>query len=619
MKKIIILLPFLLLSCHKPVETINFKSACIETLTVFTDTLFDLQIKNPNSPDYGAIQCHACDVLHTRAAEAVFPFIVRFQETGDEKWLKAATRLGNWLIQQQQPDGSWKETPEEWTGTTTDQLLMLLKAWPVLKTNLNPNEITAWQQSMKNAADFLVKEMSPDFASINYCATTTATLALMNEHFPDVRYVEQARQLAFQVLSKMNDDGFICAEGDRVYGAKYGADVGYEIDMSLWGLGMYAQITGDTLTERYVTESLKKHLAFVYPNGAIDGSWGIRSNKWTTYGSETADGCQILFAMFADKDPRYIRAAFLNLQYLNGMIHNGLLGYGPQYFELFDKPPCIYPTFVRSKNLAMAASMNINDVDISNRLYSEQPGFFKFYPSVDVTLVRTKEFMATVTAYGYEELKKRNKSKYMHRPTGGSISNLWLKDHGFLQLSSQTEYHRWEPMHFPEIGDVLPLTSRIEFENENGYFTNLYEYDARMDVADNGKSVTVAGELKNNMLLQGGVAYKWQYSFSDNAIVKNVRLRYHDGTRNVKIVEPIIMIKDLNIEQIDEKTVNINGPYKTIQFKVLDGSVTLKSGIDKEKYWAAFPSVKAFPLVLDVNCPNDSFKQSVRYKFQVLN
>jgi len=34
----------------------------------------------------------------------------------------------------------------------------------------------------------------------------------------------------------MNEDGFICAEGDRVYDVKYGADVGYEIDMSLWGI-----------------------------------------------------------------------------------------------------------------------------------------------------------------------------------------------------------------------------------------------------------------------------------------------------------------------------------------------------------------------------------------------
>jgi len=45
------------------------------------------------------------------------------------KYLEAAIRTGNWLIQQQEQNGSWKETPEEWTGTTTDQVLMLMLAW----------------------------------------------------------------------------------------------------------------------------------------------------------------------------------------------------------------------------------------------------------------------------------------------------------------------------------------------------------------------------------------------------------------------------------------------------------------------------------------------------------
>ncbi len=58
--------------------------------------------------------------------------------------------------------------------------------------------------------------------------------------------------------------------------------------------------------------------------------------------------------------------------------------------------------------------------------------------------------------------------------------NLWVRGHGFLQVSSQTLYKRWEPMHFPQMGGILPLTSRIEYEDSLGYFTNLYEFDARL-------------------------------------------------------------------------------------------------------------------------------------------
>ena len=79
------------------------------------------------------------------------------------------------------------------------------------------------------------------------------------------------------------------------------------------------------------------------------------------------------------------------------------------------------------------------------------------FPSLDVTRVRTENFMATVTAYTYKD-PKGARSKYMFRPTGGAISALWLKDYGFLQASSPTEYHRWEPMSFPVVERKNPAT-----------------------------------------------------------------------------------------------------------------------------------------------------------------
>jgi hypothetical protein len=50
----------------------------------------------------------------------------------------------------------------------------------------------------------------------------------------------------------------------------------------------------------------------------------------------------------------------------------------------------------------------------------------------------------------------------MFRPTGGAMSSLWREGHGMLQASSPTEYHRWEPVHFPEADGLRPLTPRIE-------------------------------------------------------------------------------------------------------------------------------------------------------------
>ncbi len=89
-------------------------------LRVLADTLLELQDKDSASATCGALYCQACADHHTRASEAVLPFAVAYRETGDEKYLTAAIATGNWLIDQQQPNGSWLETPSDWTGTTTD-------------------------------------------------------------------------------------------------------------------------------------------------------------------------------------------------------------------------------------------------------------------------------------------------------------------------------------------------------------------------------------------------------------------------------------------------------------------------------------------------------------------
>jgi hypothetical protein len=293
-------------------------------MMVFVDALVNLQISQEKDNDCGAIKCPSCNVLHTRAAEAVYPLAVAFQQTGNSKYLVAAKSLGNWLIRQQWPDGSWKETPEEWTGTTTDQLLMMILAYQKLQPKLSREEADTWETSMKKAADYLVQVMTPEFASINYCTTTTATMAMMNRYFPNAVYLAKAKTLARQVLAAMDEDGFIHAEGERVYNIKYGSDAGYEIDMSLWGLELYARLTDDRAMQEAVKNSLRTHLYFVYPNGAIDGSWAIRSNKWTTYGSATADGSQILFSLLAKEDGRYRTAGMRNLEYLRTMVKDGI-------------------------------------------------------------------------------------------------------------------------------------------------------------------------------------------------------------------------------------------------------------------------------------------------------
>ena len=384
----------LLVSCgNLPDETqeIIVKKQYFATLETLNRALLDLQ--NPDTADqhFGALDCPLCKLYHTRAAEAVYPFAYQYFQNNDVEYREAAISLGNWLIRQQYPDGSWQETPEDWTGTSTDQLLMMLKAYPILKEYLTEKEDREWLSSMEKAGDYLTEVMSPEFASINYVATTCATLMTLFQLFPEDKYSEKAATLATKVIAKMDEDYFITGEGGRVFNIKYGVDLGYNMEMSLWGMAVYARLNNDSLVMDKVRHSLKRHIHFIYPDGSLDASWGIRSNKWTCFGGATSDGSQVLFSLFSDEDPVYSNASIRNLEYLRTCMKDGIVGYGPHHWRVMDYPPCIYPTFTKAKNLAMAHSYTNSDLAPYQKLPSESNGM-ELFPTLNVATISTENY-----------------------------------------------------------------------------------------------------------------------------------------------------------------------------------------------------------------------------------
>lgn len=612
---------FVLVHFNSMAQSLELRKEYATTLIKLADVLLAHQIQNKKDKDFGAIKCDYDGVLHTRASESVYPFAIAYQVSGNRKYLHAAIYTGNWLIKQQEHNGSWKETPEEWTGTTTDQALMMMMAYEVLSSELSPVEQPNWRLAIQKGVDYLHQMMNPEFASINYVATTCATLAKAGLLFKNDTYLKRATTLAHRSISKMDEDGFLNGEGGRTYANKLGADLGYSMEMSLWGLGVYAKLTEDTMVNNYVKSALKNHLYFVYPDGSLDNSWGIRSNKWTTYGGATSDGCQVLFSLYADEDPRYGTASFKNLEYLRkNILPSGLIGYGPQHRELMGAP-CIYPTFTKAKNLAMAYALETKRSRVVAKLPTEEIGWIKHFKTMDVTLLRTANFMATVTAYGYKDYKAGSKSKYMYRPAGGAISNLWVKDHGYLTASSVTVYSRPEPMSFPEAPGVKSLTPRIEFKDSLGYFTNLYEFDAKMDyksIAPRAFEVHVSGELKDQNWLAAGVGYQMKYLFTDSTLTKSVTLVYHDLNPVVKIIEPIINYKGTVFTQVNANTVIIDSGHKQFKFEVCAGQVKLRLGQDQEHYWAPYPALRAMPIELEVSPVPGTFLQTISYKISIL-
>lgn len=616
----IIAITMLTLSCAGS-GTVSLKKEFSGKLRILCDDLLKLQVKDTADANHGALYCASCNDYHSRASESVLPFAVVFKETGERKYLNAATETGDWLISQQKEDGSWIETPSDWTGTTTDQLLMLASAYPVIKNELLADQNERWRRSINAAALWLVKNMNHEFASINYCATTTATLMAAFKVISDSSFVRKADELAELVCSKFDEDYFLTGEGNRIYNTKYGVDLGYNMDMSVWGLGLYAKLRGNTEAENYARESLRRMLYFIYPDGSTDNSWGVRSSKWTTFGSFTADGSQILFSLFAGDDPAYRTAALANMNYFMSMKVNGLITYGPGYYDIFQTQPCIYPTFCRAKNLAMAILYGEQNEGPSTEMPSQKYPWAKYFKTLNVALVRTENYMATVTAYGYKDIRRGADFKYMHRPSGGSVTNLWVEDYGYLQASGQTEYQQWE-FNYPAMKNAVSITPRIEFTDTSiaaptNYFTNLYEFDSHTELNEDGKIFRTMniGELKNRNRWEGGVAYTLTHTFAPDFIEKSIKLRFHGRRPEVSIVEPFVLSGGAKFKKIDDSKFEITGGKKNFIIELLTDD--LKFEYTGENFAQAFPAIKAYPLIIRVK-PNDpNFLKEIRYRIHL--
>ncbi len=576
-----------------------------------------LRYQNADSadPDFGGIRCPACGLCHTRAAEALLPLACEYRMTGDRERLSQSIRLGDWLLRQQQADGSWLETPETWTGTTTDQLLMLLLAYPIVEPSLTDAQRHSWMRGMESAADYLARVMDNRFASINYCATTTATLAEACRLLHKTAYAEKARSLARMIVSKMNAEWFIEGEGGRERGYKYGVDIGYNLEMSLWGLARYAQLTNDRFVAEAVRRSAEQHLWFIYPDGMLDASAGIRSNKWTVFGSGTSDGIHPLCALLCAGNPAFAEAALRNIECIeHSFTASGLLGPGPHYDRVKAAPPCIYPTFMKAKSLAMALLwMPAATVRAALPLDNDTCRHFR---TLGITLVRRGPFCGTFTASTYKA-REGAASKYMHRPAGGACSALWIEGFGLLQAASQTEYRRWEPMSFPEMPAVEPLTPRIETTTAAGRCTNLYEFDAWSETVETKDATlcTAGGLLRNSDGHPCGIGYVSTLRFEADRVVKQIEILHHTSDDTVRLVEPLLLDPETRIEQTSEHTLRITKHGRRIAMRVEGAGLRIDT-LNAPKYKQIYPSLVALPIIIDVPVAEPQRREKIAVIFE---
>jgi hypothetical protein len=383
--------------------------------------------------------------------------------------------------------------------------------------------------------------------------------------------------------------------------ATAGVELGYNIAQSIGYIALY----GLLVDPKYITSAvsfLKTHEYFMYPNGAIDSSWSTRSFKWTLEsGSKTAPGVYLTFGLLADKDPTFLRGQQLAMGYLqdHALDAQNWIVYGPHaYRHTTTNPPNIYSTFARAQAIATVIEYGTDATSVA-AIPADGKNWFKYFPSVETSVLRTDKVMATLTSYAANAQYPRDSVV-----RGGSTTAVWFDgygDTGFLQVSSQTNYQRIEAMHMPIEGTLLPLTPRVE-TTTGVYSANVLDDQANLTVSQMGTSIvaTSSGQLRNADGVASGVSFSWKHTFDAAAYTKELTL---SATSNLRIVEPFVdnTGNQYAVSENELKITTKEGGVWALTVDASSGPVTLTGGEDKAEYWSPFPGLDCYPLVIQLS------------------
>ncbi|MGB7394994.1 MAG: hypothetical protein WA913_11420, partial [Pricia sp.] len=249
-----------------------------ELLTEWCDALLAIQIDKPDDPTtHGALGCPACNKIHGRCMDAVYPFMHMAHKTGEEKYLHAAIDVMKWSENVSAPDGSWTVIPDpkSWKGITVFGAIALGEALHH-HGGILPRDIRSqWTERLKRAAEFVHLNFTMDYSHVNYAFTAVYALNLLGRMFDNQDYVDHSRQLATEVPNWLTEPNQLIFGEDKPADKKSAkgllpVDLGYNVEETLNGLVQYAVLEDDRELLGLLEESMLSHLQFMLPDGAWD-------------------------------------------------------------------------------------------------------------------------------------------------------------------------------------------------------------------------------------------------------------------------------------------------------------------------------------------------------------
>lgn len=590
--------------------TYDFADHCRTLLKKWGDGLLAQQIDRPDDLTvHGALGCPACDRIHGRCMDAVYPFVHLAKTTGEEKYLTAAIRVMEWAENNvAQPDGSWTVMPDPktWRGISVFGAIALAETLKYHGDILPDDVRLRWTERLGRVGEYLLANFDLTFTNINYGFTALHAFVLIGEVLEEEKYAARAQVLGEGVKQWFTTpNALLFGEGKPSDALSpkglHPVDLGYNVEESLNGVVHYALHVGDEALLDLLTKSLEGHLEFMLPDGGWDNSWGTRQAKWSYWGSRTTDGSQTAFALLADRNPTFATAAVRTTELLerctaaNGLIYGGL------HYAEHGVPPCIHHTFTHAKPLAALLD---GDLDLA-RITAGVPlpraiaDGVRHFPEVDVWLLARGPWRATVSTYDFIY------KQYCFQATGGAPGLVWHEAVGPLFVASMAVYQLVEKFNQqPDPDDEeFALTPRLETTIGGKWYTNLYDLGASAVVTDEQGTITTRIDAQlldqeEQAPVAGPLRYQLSYVLTSDGFRFVVPPAGATGPAPVRLVLPLVSPATDEVRQVDATTVHVIKPGGTV---VITANVPIQTAATKGvRVFNMVPGVEALPLFVSV-------------------
>ena len=584
----------------------EYKKLVYDLLKDWCDGLIQTQIMDADNPKiHGMFKCPACNKVHGRMMDAVYPLLAMAKYTGEQKYLNSGIAVMEWAENVTLPSGAWSNdlNPKSWNGITVFGAISLAEALHYHGDLLDEERRERWRARLARAADFVYRKFpTMDVTNVNYGATTIYALNLIGKMLNKPEYLSRSKELAEAIktyFTKPNNFlyGEIKPSAHKLSnkGLK-GIDLGYNVEESLNNIVLYAVNENDTQLLELLDKSLNTHLEFMLPDGGWDNGWGTRMFKWTYWGSRTCDGSQPALVLMANRNPALGTAAVKYTELLRRCTHNGLLHGGIHYASHGIKP-CIHHTFAHTKPLAHLLD-NWNDlpkINTETPLPRSTADGIKHYKEIDTSLFARGNWRGTVTAYD-----AIYKDGYYRQATGGALSLLYHNKVGLLLAASMAKYKLVEPLNQqPNPGEDFPFTPRIETIHNGEWSSNIFDRTATISSNDTNGQILINAEclLKNehNQTVKTTASdFNLIYECSENSL-RIVAKTNQEIISRTSFVLPIISPSSETVTQLNTNELTVQKPEGLVKI-TSNVPLTIRE-TSKERIFNMVPGAEAIPIM----------------------